>query len=70
MNIKFTRTLADGTVFILGYAAESGAGWRFIPHRADRRPSRKAHDTWEQCIPRWVGYPDQCESEVIPLKDD
>ena len=64
MTYRFTRKLNDGSVFILGHAVQNEAGWRFIPANAARKPSRKAHKTMRQCLPRWLGYPDACESEV------
>jgi len=63
--IRFNRRLPDGSTFRLGAAVQNEAGWRFIPNVAAHRSSRKAHATMERCIPRWVGYPDRCETEVI-----
>ena len=64
MTYRFTRRLADGSTFVLGHAVRNEAGWRFLPNVSGRSPSRKAHKTMEKCLPRWVGYPDHCESEV------
>ena len=63
-TVKVSRRLPSGSVYLLGTAAKNAAGWRFIPTVCGRRPSSKAHDTWEECLPRWVGYPDRCETEV------
>ena len=64
-TIRFNRRLKDGSTFRLGVAVENEAGWRFIPNVASRRSSRKAHATMEKCLPRWIGYPDSCESELV-----
>ena len=61
----FNRRLADGTIFRLGTAVERPEGWRFIPNIAHRHSSRKSHATMEKCLPRWIGYPDSCQSEPV-----
>ena len=65
MTYRFTRRLNDGSVYVLGHAVQNDAGWRFLPNVASRKPSRKAHKTMERCLPRWVGYPDHCQSEEV-----
>lgn len=65
-NYRFVRRLADGSTFRLGTAIQHPNGWRFIPNVVGRRSSRKAHPTMEGCLPRWINYPDGCESEAIP----
>ena len=65
---RFLRRLNDGSTFILGSAVKyhgAGGGWRFFPNVSGRRVSRKRHATLEKCLPRWVGYPDHCESEKV-----
>jgi len=64
----FFRRLPDGSVYRLGTAVGTEAGWRFFPNVASRRSSRKAHPTMEKCLPRWVGYPDSCESRELVQK--
>lgn len=66
-TVRFYRTVKGGSTRagILGTAVRHPAGWRFIPAVAGRMPSRKCHPTMEACLPRWVGYPDACESEVV-----
>lgn len=49
----------------LGCAVQLAEGWKFIPLVSGKSTSRKFHATWEKCLPRWVGYPDSCES--VPL---
>jgi hypothetical protein len=49
----------------LGTAVECEGGWRFISNVASHKNSRKMHETMEQCLPRWVGYPDRCYSEAV-----
>jgi hypothetical protein len=63
-SVKFYRRLADGTSrVLLGTACHYEAGWRFIPNNAVNKPSRKSHPTLRKCLPRWIGYPNHCESE-------
>lgn len=62
-SIRFNRRLADGSMYMLGTACHYPQGWRFIPNVASHKSSRKFHATWEDCLPRWIGYPDHCESE-------
>jgi len=63
--IAVERTLADGSTYRLGNAIKQTAGWRFIPTVSGRSTSRKAWPTWEACLPRWVGYPDRCQTKVL-----
>jgi hypothetical protein len=50
-------------LFVLGEACfQPTKGWRFFPRVSGREPSRKFYPTLEACLPRWVGYPDSCES--------
>lgn len=64
--IAFNRRLADGYTYRLGTAVEYTTGeWKFISNVASHGSSRKRHPTMKACIPRWVGYPDSCESEEI-----
>ena len=57
------RRLANGETYKLGTAVEYSPGnWRFISNVASHRNSRKYHATFAKCLPRWVGYPDRCES--------
>jgi hypothetical protein len=64
MAFQFNRRLADGQLFKLGVAVQKSDGWVFIPHVAGRKPSRKRYPTMEICLPRWIGYPNSCESEA------
>ena len=63
-TVRFNRRLNDGTLYMLGAAVEYAEGWRFVPNVAAHKSSRKFHPTMERCVPRWVGYPNKCESEV------
>jgi len=65
MSIIFERRLPDGSVGCLGTAYESPRGWRFVPAVASHKPSRKVHATMERCLPRWLHYPDGCESRSV-----
>jgi len=72
MTYRFTRRLNDGSAFILGHAVQyepsvlgDPGGWRFFPNVSGRKPSLKRHATMEKCLPRWVGYPDHCESMKV-----
>jgi hypothetical protein len=57
------RCLRDGSTYLLGVAVSREPGqWRFLPNVSGKSPSRKYHPTFEKCLPRWVGYPDSCES--------
>ncbi len=50
-------------LFCLGQAFfQPTKGWKFHPRVSGREPSRKFHATLEACLPRWLGYPDSCES--------
>jgi len=69
-SLVFERRFASGEVGKLGTAVQRADGWRFVPAVAGRMSSRKAHPTLEKCLPRWVGYPDYCESRrFVPGKD-
>lgn len=59
------RTADMATVSRLGTVSKGCDGYRFIPNVSGRKPSRKAHPTMEACLPRWVGYPDRCETRVL-----
>lgn len=65
-TVHVNRRLASGGTYRLGTAAKNEAGWRFLPAVSGRKTSTKAHETWEECLPRWVGYPDGCETEMRP----
>ena len=62
-SITFSRRLSDGSLFRLGTAVRMVGGWKFISGVAAHRNSRKLHPTFGACVPRWVGYPNKCESE-------
>jgi hypothetical protein len=65
---RFLRRLPDGSTFTLGTAVkhdDAVVGWRFFPNVSGRKVSRKRHATLERCLPRWIGYPDHCESEKV-----
>jgi len=61
------RTLADGSTYCLGTAIyySSYGGWRFLPNVSGHSISRKFWPTWEACLPRWVGYPDRCQTRPV-----
>ena len=64
--VNFYWRPMGGLPFLVGTASlTNGQGWRFIPNVAGRSPSRRFHPTVERCVPRWVGYPDRCESRVV-----
>ena len=64
------RTLGDGSDGgILGFVSLREDGWRFMPNVSGRSPSRKAHETFDGCIPRWTGHPDRTRSVLIPQAD-
>lgn len=50
-----------GTVTRVGY----GGGYRFTSNVASHGNSRKLHKTFAQACPRWVGYPDGCETREL-----
>ena len=61
--IYFWRTLPDNSpLACLGHASKLEYGWYFFPNVVGRKPSTKARAKWEECVPRWVGYPDKCRS--------
>jgi hypothetical protein len=63
------RRLADGTVARLGTVHRVAInGYRFVSNVAGHGNSRKGHPTFEACLPRWVGYPDRCETRVLEQK--
>lgn len=64
-SVRFDRRFPSGAVAHLGTAVQRSEGWRFTPAVFGRKPSRKAHPSMEACLPRWVGYPDHCESHVV-----
>ena len=55
---------SDQKLVLGGAMLVRDAGWRFIPNVSSRKPSRRFYPTWEACLPRWIGYPDYCESVV------
>jgi hypothetical protein len=59
------RRLTDGHVIKLGSVRWDGDGYRFTSHVASHGNSRKSHPTFEACLPRWVGYPDHCETRAL-----
>ena len=64
-SFTFDRKLADGSSYRLGVAVEYPDGWRFISNVTSHKSSRKFHRTMLKCVPRWVGYPDKCESTPV-----
>jgi hypothetical protein len=65
MNHRFIRRLPGGSVYHLGTAVQYADGWRFLSNVSSHKSSRKFHPTMEKCLPRWVGYPNKCESVVV-----
>ena len=61
------RRLADGTVGKLGSVRKARDGYRFNPSVFGYKASRKGHPTLEACLPKWVGYPDRCETREVVL---
>jgi hypothetical protein len=59
------RLPPDGKVYEIGRACRDLHGWRFYPVTTAHGPSRKHWESWEACLPRWVGYPNRCETEVV-----
>lgn len=59
------RPAGGGTPFVLGSATRTNKGWTFHPNVAGRKPSRFPHASLEKCLPRWIGYPDYCESRLV-----
>lgn len=49
----------------IGTVAWVGNGYRFTPNVSGRKPSRKVHPTLDACLPRWVGYPNRCETRGL-----
>lgn len=49
----------------LGTVAWKGDGYRFTSNVASHGNSRKSHPTFEACMPRWVRYPDGCETRCL-----
>lgn len=64
-NYNFFRDLQGGSTYRLGTAVQYTDGWRFISNVASHKSSRKFHATMEKCLPRWLGYPDQCRGVAI-----
>ena len=69
--VQVYRPLKNGARYHLGSAIyyQSYNGWRFIPNVCGRSASRKFWPTWEASLPRWVGYPDKCETVAIAQED-
>lgn len=64
-RIDFIKRFTDGSTYRLGTAIEySDRTWKFMPNISGRAKSSRYHPTWERCLPRWIGYPDHCESTV------
>jgi hypothetical protein len=65
-TLVVVRRLADGKPSLLGRANyHDGKGWKFMPNVSGRDPSRRFWPTWEACLPKWVGYPNHCESLTL-----
>jgi hypothetical protein len=64
-SYNFVRRLGDGSTYRLGTACQYADGWRFISNVSSHKSSRKFHPTMERCLPRWLGYPDRCESYAV-----
>jgi hypothetical protein len=64
-SYQFIRRLPGGSIFKLGTAVQHSRSWRFIPNVAGRKPSSKFHATMRECLPRWIGYPNRCESVAV-----
>lgn len=64
-SLRFWRVNGTGRGSLLGTARLYSRGWKFTPNVADRKPSRKFHRKLERALPRWVRYPDGCESEYV-----
>lgn len=60
------RTLGGGEVVRLGTVRWVGDGYRFVPSVPGRRPSRKSFGSLSDALPRWVGYPNRCETRGLP----
>jgi hypothetical protein len=60
---RFTDTGSE--TFRIGTVSWVGDGYRFTSNVASHGNSRKSHPTFEACLPRWVGYPDSCETRAI-----
>jgi hypothetical protein len=59
------RLAGTDKVYEIGRCQLGPCGWRFFPLTTAHSISRKAWPSWESCIPRWVGYPHRCETEVV-----
>lgn len=59
------RTLGTGEVLRLGTVTWVGNGYRFIPNVSGRKPSRKTFGSIAAALPRWVGYPNRCETRGL-----
>jgi hypothetical protein len=65
VTLRFWQSTSIGRGGILGHARLFSRGWKFYPSVAGHKPSRKHHRTLAKCLPRWVHYPDGCESEYV-----
>jgi hypothetical protein len=66
--LRFWRSTTHGRSGILGHARLYSRGWKFMPNVAGRHRSRKFHPTLKRCLPRWVRYPDGCESAYVAVE--
>ena len=67
-TMQFWRRFADGARWHLGTAIHYHDGWVFVPN-----VSRERHATMEECLPRWLGYPDDCDvigHEPLLIEED
>jgi len=60
-----TRDGKSSCTWRIGSVRKTWEGFRFTSHVASHKSSRKAHPTFEACLPRWTGYPDKCETRRI-----
>lgn len=64
-KLRVFRRFANGEVLVLGTTVEYEQGWRFVPRVSGRSASRKYWPNWEKSLPKWVGYPNSCETESL-----
>jgi len=69
-KFEVVRRLPSGEVGRLGIAVHEKDGWIFYPNVSGRRKSVYSHWKMTDCLPRWVGYPKNCELRKMEKKKD
>lgn len=63
---RFFKDNGPDEICRIGTVRYDGEGYRFTSNVASHGNSRKSHPTFDACMPRWVHYPNGCETRELP----